>query len=113
MTNDKFNKEVDKGTSSRSLIYIWAVIILSVITVGSILLITLFKPGDNSSTITLILGYTVPIVGALLAGALRENHLLMNSRLSQLIEVVESSARAEGIKQEFDRTRLTEKTDLK
>jgi hypothetical protein len=44
----------------------------------------------------LILGFTVPISTALVAAAVQQVHLAVNSRLSQLVLLTRQAAHAEG-----------------
>jgi len=77
--------------------FVWAVIILSILGVASVIALTIVQPEkDNAATINLILGLLVPSVVALLAAAVRENHLAMNSRMTEMLKLQQKASLAEG-----------------
>ena len=77
--------------------FVWAVIILSILGVASVIVLTIVQPEkDNAATINLILGLLVPSVVALLAAAVRENHLAMNSRMTEMLKLQQKASLAEG-----------------
>jgi len=77
--------------------FVWAVIILSILGVASVIVLTIVQPEkDNSAVINLILGLLVPSVVALLAAAVRENHLAMNSRMTEMLKLQQKASLAEG-----------------
>jgi arginine exporter protein ArgO len=83
--------------SHRVTLYIAAILTLCALTVICVLGITFLRPAaDNLSLIAVVVGVFTPIVTALLAAALKENHDAMNSRLTQLLELTKTSAHAEG-----------------
>jgi len=85
------------ATGSKAVQFVWAVIVLSGLGVASIIALALAQPGqDHSATINLILGLLMPSVVALLAAAVRENHLAMNSRMSEMLRLQKKASLAEG-----------------
>jgi len=87
----------DPTQSSNASIYVWAVIGLSVVAVIAILIIFLIRPDkDNSSLITVVLGFLVPVIMAFLAASVQQVHLAVNSRLSQLVALTAKASHAEG-----------------
>jgi len=94
--NDQDQQKMDSG-SARVRMYIFAILVLCGFAVVFTLGITLIKPeADNTGMIAIIIGIFTPVVTALLAGALKENHDAMNSRLTQLLTLTEVSAKAAG-----------------
>lgn len=83
--------------SARVTLYIVAILGLCTLTVALVLGLTYLRSGeDNLPTIAVVIGVFSPVVVALLAAALKENHDAMNSRLSQLLLLTEKSSKAEG-----------------
>jgi len=96
MLSEHKQQEMDAG-SARVRLYITAILIICAFAFLFILLITLIRPNaDNLSLIAVIIGIFTPVVTALLAGAMKENHDAMNSRLTQLLALTEKSSKAEG-----------------
>jgi high-affinity nickel permease len=60
----------------------------------------IFHEGDNTSTITALIGIVAPISGMLIALILKENHVLLNSQLTQLLEATRQTAYHDGQQQE-------------
>ncbi len=88
---------IDPAQSSNASLYVWAVIGLSVVAVVAILVIFLIRPDrDNTSLITIVLGFLVPVIMAFLAASIQQVHLAVNSRLSQLVALTAKASRAEG-----------------
>jgi hypothetical protein len=86
------------GVSNKTGLYVGAVVALSLIGVGAIITVLIVRPppADNTGIIVAILGFLVPTVTALLAAAVQQVHLAVNSRLTQHLTLTASSARAEG-----------------
>jgi hypothetical protein len=86
------------GVANKTGLYVGAVVALSLIGVGAIITVLIVRPppADNTGIIVAILGFLVPTVTALLAAAVQQVHLAVNSRLTQLLQLTASSARAEG-----------------
>jgi hypothetical protein len=85
------------ASSGRVRIYIIAIVAMCTLAVIFVLGITAIKPdADNTPTIGVVLGIFTPMVAGLMAAALKENHDAMNSRLTQLLELTEKAAKAEG-----------------
>jgi|GEM_PF-5029198 len=84
-------------TGGKATLYVVSTIALCVLAAGFVLAITLIRPDkDNSALILTVTGIVVPVVTALLAMAVQEVHLAVNSRLSQLLELTAAAAKAEG-----------------
>lgn len=82
---------------NQSAVYVAAVIVLSLSGVGGIILLNVWQPEkDHTATITLILGFLVPIVTALLAGAVAQVQKSVNGRLTQLLAMTARTHAAEG-----------------
>jgi len=84
--------------ADRSRLYMVGVLSVCLLAVVFVLVLTYMRPdhNDNAMLITTMLGVFTPITVGLLAGALRENHLATNSRLTELLELTAKDARAEG-----------------
>lgn len=77
--------------------YVAAIIVLATITIAAVLAILMLRPNeDNTAIIATLLGFVTPIMIALIALTQRENHLAMNSRLDELVNVTNKLSRAEG-----------------
>jgi Na+/melibiose symporter-like transporter len=84
-------------SSRKVTLYVGATLVLCVLTVTLVLGLALIRPeADNLPVIGVVIGVFTPIVAALLAAALKENHDAMNSRLSQLLLLTEKASLAEG-----------------
>lgn len=102
-TSDMEN-QIDRSAVDRrhtppnaTLVYVIAVILLSVVGVSSIVALTLMNPEkDHSATIMIILGFLVPTVTALLAGAVAQVQKSVNGRLTQLLAMTARTHAAEG-----------------
>lgn len=94
------NAAVDRRTpptNSATILYVAAVIVLSLLGVGAIVALTVLNPEkDHSSTIVVILGFLVPTVTALLAGAVSQVQKSVNGRLTQLLAMTARTHAAEG-----------------
>lgn len=91
------NDQTMAAGSSRVKVYIGAVMGLCALAATFVIVITALRPADdNAALIATGLGIFAPIVAALLAAALKENHDAMNSRLTQLLELTEKASKAEG-----------------
>jgi hypothetical protein len=73
-------------------------VLLSMVGVGGIVTILIVRPppADNTGIIVTMLGFLIPIVTALLAAAVQEVHLAVNSRLTEFLALTAKSARAQG-----------------
>lgn len=90
-------KEYRPVGASRVTLYVVSTLSLCVIAVAAVITITVIRPeADNSGLITTVLGILTPVVGALLAGALKEVHTDVNSRLTEFLALTEKAAKAEG-----------------
>jgi hypothetical protein len=86
--------------------YIVMLVVMSALIVASIVLLEVYAPADkdNTSTIALIIGFggtlTATIMTFLKADKAEtqaiETHLMVNSRLSQMIENAKAASHAEG-----------------
>jgi transcription elongation GreA/GreB family factor len=75
-----------------------ATIGVALLTVGAIVLIFIVRPDkDNSILIATIVSILVPIMTALLAGALQQVKAAVDGRLTQLLKLTAAKARAEGV----------------
>lgn len=95
------NEAAMLASSSRVKLYIQAILALCLLAVVFVLGIVALRPENDSTTsnlsiIATVLGVFTPIVAALMAQALKENHDAMNSRLTQLLELTDKASRAEG-----------------
>ena len=78
-------------------VYVVAVMLLSVVGVVSIVALTMVRPDQNhSDTIVVILGFLVPTVSALTAGAVAHMQRSVNGRLTQLLALTARVHAAEG-----------------
>lgn len=78
--------------------YLMAIVALSILGVAAVTTIVVVRPEkDYTSTISILLGFLVPIVSALLAAAVHQVSTSMNGRLSQLLVLTAKSSRAEGV----------------
>jgi len=81
----------------RATLFVVSVVVLSALTVVGIVALTIARPNaDNATIIASIIGITSPILVALLAAAVQQVHLAVNSRLSQLLELTATAAKAKG-----------------
>jgi len=96
MTAEQTNQAMI-DSSARVKLYIHAIIALCALAVTFVMGITAIRPDtDNTAIIATGLGLFTPIVAALIAQALKENHDAMNSRLTQLLELTAKASTAEG-----------------
>lgn len=99
MENELDRSAVDRrhAPSNSTLVYVIAVIVLSIVGVSSIVALTVLNPErDHSATIMIILGFLVPTVTALLAGAVAQVQKSVNGRLTQLLAMTARTHAAEG-----------------
>jgi hypothetical protein len=95
--NAKLRALPQLDASSKTTIFVWAAVALSMAAVLAVTAISIARPDkDNTGTITMIVGIIVPSVTALIAKAVQEVHLAVNSRLTQLIQLTATASRAEG-----------------
>lgn len=82
---------------SHATLYVGAVIALSVLAIAAILTIFIVRPDkDNTPLVAVILSFLVPLVSAFLAASVRQVHLAVNGRLTQLLAQTAKSSHAEG-----------------
>jgi hypothetical protein len=82
---------------SGTTLYVVSIIVLCALTAVFVLLITIIRPTeDNTVLILSVTGIVVPVVTALLAGAVQRLHSAVNGRLSELLELTAIAARADG-----------------
>lgn len=85
------------ASSSRVKTYINAILILCGMIALFVSGITFINPvSDNQVIIIPVLGIFTPLILALMAGAMKENHDAMNSRLTEFIKLTQKSSKAEG-----------------
>lgn len=86
-------------STSNVAIYVVAMVILAALTMLAVLAILFVRPTatDNTLYIASVIGVVTPIIGILIALLQRENHLTMNSRLDQLLQVSKATSHAEGV----------------
>lgn len=95
--------DVSHTSGSHTGLFVGAVIGLSALLVLATIAVFAIRPDKDNTTILSGLGLIlVPLITAFLGAALREVHLGMNSRLSQVVLLTRRSARLEG--------QLTERT---
>jgi hypothetical protein len=93
---DSSNGEIG-SLGHRTIIYAWAVIALSTITLFAVVAVTIARPDkDNASIIATIIGVTSPASLAFTAMAVKEVYLAQNSRLTQLLNLTAVSSEAKG-----------------
>lgn len=84
-------------TGTKANVYIVSTVALCVLAASFVLAITLVRPEkDNAGLILTVTGIVVPVVTALLAAAVQQVHVAVNSRLSQLLEQTAKASKAEG-----------------
>lgn len=89
--------EMATPSGNANLLYLAGVVALSVCGVAGIVAIMLRSPEkDNTQAVTLVLGFLVPTVLALLGFMQRDTHLAFNSRMTELLQLTAKSSRAEG-----------------
>jgi hypothetical protein len=85
----------------KATMFVIAIVILCALTVVAIVVLQIARPEkDNTAIMTAIIGITAPILVAMLAAAVQQVHLAVNSRLSQLLELTATASRAKGALQE-------------
>jgi hypothetical protein len=85
------------NANDHTSLYVFAVLTLSLVAIGAIVGIFITRPDkDNMGLILTVLGFLVPLVTGFLGAALREVHLAVNGRLTQLLALTEKASRAEG-----------------
>jgi cytochrome b subunit of formate dehydrogenase len=79
-------------------LYVLAIVVLSILGVSAVVIVLIVRPPpiDNTPIITVILGFLIPTVTALLAGAVQQVHIAVNSRLTQLLEITATASHAQG-----------------
>lgn len=89
--------DVSHSSGSRTGLFVGAVIALSALLVIATLVVFIVRPDKDNTGILTALGLILgPGITGFLAAALREVHLGMNSRLSQVVQLTRRSARLEG-----------------
>lgn len=84
---------VNETVSSRTTLYVRSVIWLSGIGATAIVVIVRYIPlADRASTIATVIGFLMTIITALIAGAIQQVHLGMNSRLTELVDATRKAA---------------------
>jgi hypothetical protein len=87
----------ETSAGSHTALFVYAVVGIAILAIVSIVVIFIVRPDkDNTGLIAIILGFLVPPSTALLAAAVQQVHLAVNSRLSQLVLLTRSSSFAEG-----------------
>ena len=97
----QLNKDADEeGGGARkdnTGILVAATISLAALAVVSITTIFIVRPDrDNTALIATLLSVLVPLMTGLLAAAVQQVHLAVNSRLTQLLRMTAEKSRAEG-----------------
>jgi hypothetical protein len=96
----KYNRRIVDRLSYVSL-YVWATVVTCLITVVSVVTLAIVRP-ESGSTISTIVGITVPVMMALLAAGVRDVHRGIDGRVSQLVlttsENAERMARVEMLR---------------
>lgn len=85
-----------QNISSSVSLFVVACVMLCVLTIAAVTGVSLLRPGDNSQLILQIIGISAPFILLLMALIQRENHALMNSRLSELLESSKKASLAQG-----------------
>lgn len=89
-------RAIDSSGSAATL-YVVSVVVLCALTVIFVLGLTVIRPeSDNTSVIAMVIAVVVPVATALLAGAVQQTHLAVNSRLGELLELTAKASKAEG-----------------
>jgi len=82
---------------NNATIYVAAIVALCVLSAGFVVLISVARPNaDNTGLILAVLGIVAPVITALLAAAIQQVHVGVNSRLTQLLELTAVASKAEG-----------------
>ncbi len=85
------------GVGSKATLFVTGIVVLCLASAGFVLGITIVRPAaDNMPLVTAVLGFIGPVIVALLAGAVQQVHLLVNSRLTQLLELTATANLAKG-----------------
>lgn len=91
---DEYRESNNAKLSLLTLVFL-IVMILCIITVVAVVIVAILIP-SNASIITVLIGITTPIILALLGAAIEGMHRAVNSRLSSLLRLTETSAYARG-----------------
>ena len=88
---------MDPASPNKAIAYVTALVVLCVLTVVFVLVLSAIRPtADNMPLIVAVLGVITPVNLALIGAAFYQNHLLMNSRLSELLAQTAKASKAEG-----------------
>lgn len=86
-----------KSMGQKATLFVVAIVVLCALTVIGIVTIHVMRPAqDNTAITTAIIGITAPLLISMLAAAVQQVHLAVNSRLSQLLEITAASSQAKG-----------------
>lgn len=90
-------KQLTTPTGRRATAYVWAIVVLCALALAFVVGVSVAKPdSDNTALIALGLGVLAPVLTALVAAAIQQVHLAVNSRLTQLLILTAKASRAEG-----------------
>jgi hypothetical protein len=79
----------DPNAAPKPAIYVWAVVGLSIAMLVFVAVITALRPAaDNATLIAYSSGVIGPVMLALLAAAVQQTHLAVNSRMSELVKEI-------------------------
>lgn len=84
---------VDVQQSSRTTLYVRSAVVLAVVQVVATLLVVWTVPRpDRASAIGAVAACLTPLIATLIAGAIQQVHLGMNSRLTELVDATRKAA---------------------
>lgn len=79
------------------MFYVVTIFGLCLLGISSILAIVVLRPeGDNTTIIIAIVGFLAPTVAAIVALMVKDVHVLINSRMTELLVATAQASRAEG-----------------
>jgi hypothetical protein len=87
------NQEVEKESSYIS-VYTWGCIFLCITTMVIVATLAIIRP-ESGSTITIILGMSLPVITGLLGAALKDISKGINGRMSQLLDQKDTKTESE------------------
>lgn len=94
----------------RTTLFVWCIFGLCLLDVVFIFGISMLRMNsDNTSLIASVLGVTLPVITALLAGTVQQVHVAVNSRLTELVELTAKASHAEGRLDERERKTIKQR----
>lgn len=94
---ERRREELSPTKSTTPAIYVYAVVLLAVLVIIGILTLSVLQPSkDHTPTITMMMGFVIPIITALLGGAVVQLGKAVDGRLNQLLAMTARTHAAEG-----------------